>query len=458
MNVQEGRQFKRSFFGYNRTAVDAEFSRLLTQADYLESEKQTLTDRVDTLSTERENLSRERNSLSNSVASMTGQVMELESSLLHVRSENDTLSRTIEAHKAENNALQLRFDQLRVRDRDYALREREFSELQNSVASIMSVTKRATDRLFQKAVDNQERITQIAGDAAREVAGIRADMAEVRDQLNQTLDDLQDRIDRVDASLTGAVHKLVAIKHDDGLQIGENRPDVLSEVERLLSMRAGEVDFADGKGYTVPVLGPYSAKFVADTAQRVSDGRISAPEDARKEQALPQTAIDVKKAVPTPFDSTEESIIEANNLLDRGGMTAEEYYENMKPKAYPQPPKPQYKPQEMPAPIQIGFAPQPEEDSSPIALESTMYVGDAVSSQPEIHAGTQTVGQSTFFFSPVDEMSSAEIVSEPAQTAASEEMALGVAEPAVRRRDMRRVNAIKTNGEKKYVTVRARRK
>ncbi|MBE6764279.1 MAG: hypothetical protein E7546_00160 [Ruminococcaceae bacterium] len=432
MAVQEGRQFKRSFFGYNRTAVDAEFSRLISQTNMLTSEKENLSSQVNVLSSERDSLSRERNSLSNSVAAMTGQVMELESNLLHARSENDSLARSVEAHKAENNALQLRFDQLRIRDRDFALREREFTELQNSVSSIMSVTKRATDRLFQKAVDNQERITQIAGDAAREVAGIRADMADVREMLNKTLDELQDRIDRVDASLTGAVHKLVAIKHDDGLQIGENRPDVLSEVERLLSMRAGEVDFAGGKGYTVPVLGPYGAKFMSDTAQRVTDGRISAPDD-RGETAVHQGNIDVKKANPTPFDSTEESILEANNLLERGGMTSEEYYQSYQPQ--PEPPQVI----EMPAPIQIGFAPQVEDAGSVQAGGSAMYIGDNAQ-----QGGAQTYGQSYFFQS----------VEEPEQTAPAE------AEPEIEQPEVimpTRVTAVKY-GTPKKVSVRARKR
>lgn len=432
MAVQEGRQFKRSFFGYNRTAVDAEFARLISQTNILSYEKENLSSQVNMLSSERDSLSRERNSLSNSVASMTGQVMELESNLLHARSENDSLARSVEAHKAENNALQLRFDQLRIRDRDFALREREFSELQNSVSSIMSVTKRATDRLFQKAVDNQERITQIAGDAAREVAGIRADMAEVRAMLNKTLDELQDRIDRVDASLTGAVHKLVAIKHDDGLQIGENRPDVLSEVERLLSMRAGEVDFAGGKGYTVPVLGPYGAKFMADTAQRVSDGRIAAP-DERGENAGHSGNIDVKKANPTPFDSTEESILEANNLLERGGMTSEEYYKSFE-QSQPEP-APVI---ELPQPIQIGFAPQAEDTVSSQVGGTAMFIGDSGQ-----QGGFQTYGQS-YSFQPVEEG-----ISVPEATAEPEPV-LEVAMPA-------RVMPTRIGGAKK-VSVRARKR
>lgn len=433
MAVQEGRQFKRSFFGYNRTAVDAEFSRLIDQTNALISQQQNLSDQVSSLSSERDSLSRERNSLSNSVATMTGQVMELESSLLRVRSENDSLSRTVEAHKAENNALQLRFDQLRVRDRDYALREREFSELQNSVSSIMSVTKRATDRLFQKAVDNQERITQIAGDAAREVAGIRADMSDVRSQLNEALDVLQDRIDRVDAALTGAVHKLVAIKHDDGLQIGDNRPDVLSEVERLLSMRAGEVDFSGGKGYTVPVLGPYGAKFMSDTAQRVSDGRITAPDD-KGEPAVNAGTLDVKKANPTPFDSTEDSILEANKLLERGGMTGEEYYQQSEtaiPLAAPQPVE------EVSQPIQIGFAPQAENDMQ--VGGTAMFVGDSGQQQ-----GTQTYGQS-YFFQSVEEPQDVS-ASEPVQTIETDYVPTAL-----------KVAAIKMGGAKK-VNVRARKR
>ncbi|MCL2486641.1 MAG: hypothetical protein FWE86_03460, partial [Oscillospiraceae bacterium] len=36
--------------------------------------------------------------------------------------------------------------------------------------------------------------------------------------------------------------------------------------------------------------------------------------------------LDVRKALPGNFSSTEDSMLEARNLLDRGGVTAEEYY------------------------------------------------------------------------------------------------------------------------------------
>jgi len=317
--VQDGKRFRRSFCGYNRTAVDAEFNRLLSQADSLVEERESLQGQVDSLNAERNTFSSEQLRLNTTITAMTSQVMELESNLNHARTQNEVLSHEVEAHKAEKSALMIQYEQLRGRDRDFALREREFAELQSSVSSIMSVTKRATDRLFQKTVDNQERITQIAGDAAREIATIRSDMAQVRQQLNIALDEVQDRIDRVDATLTGAVHKLVAIKHDDGLQVADNQPGILSEVEHLLNMRAGETDFADGKNYSVPVLGPYGAKFLSDTAQRVNDGRITAKPN-------PSAGVEVHRVMPTQFESSNDSILEANKLLERGGMTAGEYY------------------------------------------------------------------------------------------------------------------------------------
>lgn len=317
MSIQEGKRFRRSFCGYNRVAVDAEFNRLLSQNEAYVGERESLQTQINTLNEDKNFLSREQSRLNTALSSTTGQIVELETTLSQAKAENNTLVRAIDAHKAENNALQIRCDQLKERDRDFAMREREFAELQGSVSSIMSVTKRATDRLFQKVVDNQERVTQIAGDAAREVAAIRSDMVNVRQQLNEALDQVQDRIDRVDASLTGAVHKLVAIKHDDGLQTGDNQPDILSEVERLLSIRAGDTD----GGYPVPALGPYSAKFVADTAQRVSDGRIM-PKPAARD------GVEVRRTMPSNFNSTEDSILEANNLIDRGGITAAEYYKS----------------------------------------------------------------------------------------------------------------------------------
>ncbi len=325
MNVQEGKRFRRSFYGYNRAAVDAEFGRLIAQADTLIGERENMQSQISALNEDKDFLNREQARLNASLSTSTTQIVELESSLARAKGENDTLTRAVEAHKAENSALQIRCEQLRERDRDFAMREREFAELQGSVSSIMSVTKRAADRLFQKAVDNQEQVTQIAGDAAREVAAIRADMNRVREQLNEALDMVQDRIDRVDASLTGAVHKLVAIKHDDGLQIGDQRPNILDEVEHLLNLRAGENDGA----YTIPALGPYGAKMVADTAQRVNDGRITP-------KASPWEGVEVKKVIPGSFSSSEVSKLEANKLLERGGVSAAEYYD-ANPQFVPQP-------------------------------------------------------------------------------------------------------------------------
>lgn len=320
---QGGRRFRSSFFGYNRSAVDVEFDRLLNQSGDIEIKQKELEDKVRSLETERNAFTKERTSMVDAVNSMSGQVLDLESGLLSARSENSALHRSLEAQKSETSAMKTRFDHLRERDRDFTMREREFAELQNSVASIMSITKRATDRVFQQAVDSQERITQVAGDAAREVAAIRSDMSGVRQDLNKALDELQDRIDRVDAALTGAVHKLIAVKHSGDLQIDENRPDVLSEVERLLSMRAGDTDNAGGgKGFTVPILGPFGSKFVSDTAQRVSSGSLSHGGNS----GYNANGVDVHKAIPSQFDSTQDSMLEARNLLDRGGVTAEEYY------------------------------------------------------------------------------------------------------------------------------------
>lgn len=318
----EGKRFKKALLGYNKTLVDVELDRLLEQVDRMMEEQEQLKGQINTLSAEKTAVIGERDKLSVNVATMGAQVVQLEQNLSNAQSTADNLRLTIDAQAAEKNAMQQTVDQLRVRDREYAMREREFTELQSSVSSIMSVTKRATDRLFQRAVDNQENVTRIAGEAAKEVATIRADMASVRTELNKVLDDLQDRIDRMDATLTGAVHKLVAIKHDNGLQPGSGSSDINAEVERLLSMRAGEVDYAGGKGYAVPVLGPFSAKFLADTSKAVSENAPvipAAPEQTDDTEAKLPGTIEVRKANPSVFESSKRSIKEANRLLDNGG-------------------------------------------------------------------------------------------------------------------------------------------
>lgn len=299
MDYTDGKRFKRALLGYKRSAVDEEIGQLLGQVDQMVMEQDNMRGQLNNLASEKAAIVSERDRLSGSVASMSAQVVQLEQNLQIAQATSENLRQTIEAGKSERNTLQATCDQLRVRDREYALREREFSELQNSVSSIMSVTKRATDRLFQRAVDNQEQVVKISGDAAKEVANIRADMSAVRIELNNAMDALQDRLDRMDATLTGAVHKLVAVKHDNGLQPGAGSTDINAEVERLLSMRAGEVDYAGGKGYSVPVLGPFSSKFLSDTAKVVNDG-----------------GVEVKKVNPSAFESTKGSISEANRLLE----------------------------------------------------------------------------------------------------------------------------------------------
>lgn len=345
-------RFRRAFVGYDRAAVDAEFDRLLSQVDDamdkneelrheiqdLKEERRDLEFSKRALEDERSQISRERASLAESMTSISGKVAELETNLTSAKAANEALQNKIDAAASEKNELQLRLDTVQERNRELTMRERQFDEIEKSVSSIMSVTKRATDRLFQKSVENQENVIRIAGDAAQEAALIRADLTSARDDMNVAFDELQDRIDKIDASLTGAVHKLVAIKHDSGLKPKNGEATIESEVERLLSLRAGEVDYSDGKGYAVPVLGPYSAKFISDAAKKVNSGEIegnpsyenstaanpphTVPENLDSDSSKP-SSVGVKKSYPGLFQSTEDSIREANKLMDAADAAAE---------------------------------------------------------------------------------------------------------------------------------------
>ncbi len=351
---------RKSFIGYNRDAVDSEFEKLIGQVndaldkmddaldknDELRREVQDLRDdrrelEISKRAAEDESaeLSRKNAAMAESVSFITNKVTDLEKSLTSAKETNESLQNKIDAVSSEKGELQLRLDSVQEHNRELAMRERQFDEIEKSVSSIMSVTKRATDRLFQKSVENQENVIRIAGDAAQETALIRADMASARDDMNVAFDELQDRIDKIDATLTGAVHKLVAIKHDSGLKPKNINATIESEVERLLSLRAGEVDYSDGKGYTVPVLGPYSAKFISDAAKKVNSGETDghpAYENRRDENETPLTSssasgndgdaskprIDVKKTYQSPFESTQESVRESNKLLDEADERA----------------------------------------------------------------------------------------------------------------------------------------
>ena len=423
-----GTRFRRRFVGYDRSAVDTEFEKLLSQVDEEveknEELKQEIKDLKEerrdweyakrTLEEERATISRDRASLAESVSSISGKVAELENSLSSAKVANEALQNKIDAATSEKNQLQLRLDTVQERNRELTLRERQFDEIEKSVSSIMSVTKRATDRLFQKSVENQENVIRIAGDAAQEAAMIRADLTAARDDMNLAFDEFQDRIDKIDASLTGAVHKLVAIKHDSGLKPKNAEATIESEVERLLSMRAGEIDYSDGKGYAVPVLGPYSAKFIADAAKKVNSGEIegnppyqqNSAQRAEAPHSRPESAggqsegkPQVKKTYPSNFESSEDSIREANKLLDAADDAAEQKnYVPLQQQYAPQPPvQPAYQavynpyiaqpyapPQQYTPPVRqnpIGFGYHDEAEEPEVSVEPAVPVVPA--QQPE---------------------------------------------------------------------------
>ena len=366
-----GARFRRRFVGYDRSAVDVELERLLSQVDEEVSRNEELKREISDLKEERKDweyakraleeertaISRDRASLAESVSSISSKVAELETNLSSAKTANEALQHKIDATTSEKNQLQLRLDTVQERNRELTLRERQFDEIEKSVSSIMSVTKRATDRLFQKSVENQENVIRIAGDAAQEAAMIRADLTAARDDMNLAFDEFQDRIDKIDASLTGAVHKLVAIKHDSGLKPKNADATIESEVERLLSLRAGEIDYSDGRGYAVPVLGPYSAKFIADAAKKVNSGEVEGnppyqqtqktePEYARPQSNDPQPDAKpaVRKTYPGNFTSSDASIREANKLLDAADDAAElkSYVPLQQQMPVPQPTAPPY--------------------------------------------------------------------------------------------------------------------
>ena len=369
-----GSRFRRRFVGYDRSAVDLEFEKLLSQVDEEVDKNEQLKREIDdlkeerrdweyakrTLEEERTAISRDRASLAESVSSISSKVAELETSLSSAKVANEALQNKIDATNSEKNQLQLRLDTVQERNRELTLRERQFDEIEKSVSSIMSVTKRATDRLFQKSVENQENVIRIAGDAAQEAAMIRADLTAARDDMNLAFDEFQDRIDKIDASLTGAVHKLVAIKHDSGLKPKHADATIESEVERLLSMRAGEIDYSDGKGYAVPVLGPYSTKFIADAAKKVNAGETegnpaSQQNAAQKEPPYirPDAADEkadskpvIKRSYPSNFETSDASIREANKLLDEAdGAAVQKNYVPLQQQMNQQPaPPPVYQP------------------------------------------------------------------------------------------------------------------
>lgn len=388
-----GSRFRRRFVGYDRNAVDAEFQKLIDQVDDAMDKNDELRREVQELREERRDweyakrsledertaMSRDRAALAESVSSISGKVAELETSLSSAKVANEALQNKIDATTSERNELQLRLNTVQERNHELTLRERQFNEIEQSVSSIMSVTKRATDRLFQKSVENQENVIRIAGDAAQETAMIRADLTAARDDMNLAFDEFQDRIDKIDAALTGAVHKLVAIKHDSGLKPKNADATIESEVERLLSLRAGEVDYSDGKGYAVPVLGPYSAKFISDVAKKVNAGEVEgnpAYERSTAGSAMPHTRpegtdddgdkppVALKRSYPTVFESSESSIKEANRMLDDADEEAERRsVPQPQPQLQPQPapqPQPAYPPyQGYPNPYAPQYASQP---------------------------------------------------------------------------------------------------
>lgn len=384
-------RFRRSFIGYDRSAVDQEFEKLLNQVDEaldqndelrkeireLKDERRELETTKRAMEDERTAMSRERATMAESYTSITGRVAELQNSLTSAQVTNEALQHKIDATVSERNEMQMRLDTVQERNNELTMRERQFDEIEKSVSSIMSVTKRATDRLFQKTVENQANVIRIAGDAAQEAAMIRADLTAARDDMNLAFDEFQDRIDRIDASLTGAVHKLVAIKHDNGLKNQNGDTSIESEVERLLSLRAGEVDYSDGKGYAVPVLGPYSTKFISDAAKKVNSGEMEGHpanehyEDNKASNDDEHHNIEVRKSFPGIFKSTDDSIREANKLLDAADRASEQANTatNNPAPSYTAAPTPNPTPTYIPYQIQQNFT---QQRVNPIGFESKL--------------------------------------------------------------------------------------
>ncbi|MBQ6569161.1 MAG: hypothetical protein IJL87_02785 [Clostridia bacterium] len=188
----------------------------------------------------------------------------------------EQFSREREALIEEKRSLEKDVAELREKESEFMEKNERFEEVERSVSSIMSVTQRASEKVFDEAQSQREVVAGVVSDAADQIVSLRNDIVSVRENMNKALGELQDRLDTIDKTLVSSVTRLVSVKHDV-LKSGSSAADIHNEVERLLELASRNMDITTSTGqYRVPTLGQFGASLVSESAAKVVNSRKNA--------------------------------------------------------------------------------------------------------------------------------------------------------------------------------------
>ena len=187
----------------------------------------------------------------------------------------EQFSREREALIAEKEALAKDVAELRVKESEFQEKNERFEEVERSVSSIMSVTARASEKVFDGAQSQRQEVASVVSEAADQIVSLRNDIVAVRENMNRVLGELQDRLDVIDKTLVGSVTRLVSVKHDV-LNSGSSAADIHNEVDRLLELANKNIDIESGAQYRVPSLGKFGSSLVSEAAAKVVNSRKNA--------------------------------------------------------------------------------------------------------------------------------------------------------------------------------------
>lgn len=177
---------------------------------------------------------------------------------------------------SEKEELQKTIRELRRKEAELEKRNEEFNEVERSVSSIMSVTQRASDKLYEDATLQRQKIADIASNTAQEIAKLRQDIINVRQNMNGVLGELQNRLDIIDKTLTGTVSNLISVKNEVLNNSVSSAADIQNEVDQLLKLASKDIDILPVSKYKVPDLGQYSSSLITSSAAKVMNSRMNA--------------------------------------------------------------------------------------------------------------------------------------------------------------------------------------
>lgn len=272
--------FQRGFLGYRKKDVDEKFDSI--KKDFL---------------AEKEKLEQEKEQLVEEIAELTQKQNELkviqeqiEQSYSELEQKNELLS--------ETNS--------RLSERDEC-----YEEVAKSVTSIMSLTQRTSEKMYEDAIEKKNLVASIAFETAGKVVGIRQEVVDIRKSLDKQYNELQMRLDSVDAIITSAVSNLVTIKNEI-LDASIGTPgNVQEEIDQLLQYAQNSIGVDPSSRYRIPEIGRYSTTLITDSAAKVMDSR-----NATYNNVTGNTAQLRNKSLDSFFANTKLEGIQKENPSD----------------------------------------------------------------------------------------------------------------------------------------------